>query len=132
MTAIGDTRKGDRVRATSKTNDDTAEFTVFKVTETAWLYLCSETNAYSSEDFTFEVLKRAEKPLPTVPGLYSVREKDTDIRDLKRLLRTTHGEWFWIDFTALHPTVVAQKEDTDYLTDPTNNFELTLVYGGAQ
>ena len=131
MTAIEDIREGDQVRATSKTNDDMAEFTVVgRSAETPWLY--SENNVYLSKNFTFEVLKRAEKPLPTVPGLYSVREKDTDIRDLKRLLRTTHGEWFWIDFTALHPTVVAQKEDTDYLTDPTNNFELTLVYGGAQ
>ena len=130
MTAIGDTRKGDRVRATSKTNDDTAEFIVFKVTEAAWLYLYSETNVYSSEKFTFEVLKRAEKPLPTVPGLYTLREEDTKINSFVRLLLTTHGEWFWIDFTA---SAVAQKvRDMSPYVYPGTDYDLTLVYGGAK
>lgn len=129
MTAIEDIRKGDRVRATSETNDDTAEFTATVVTE--WC-VYSAVNMYDSENFTFEVLKRAEKPLPTVPGLYTLREEDTKINALKRLLLTTHGEWFWIDFTADDPTVVVHEVDTDYLTNPTKNYDLTLVYGGAQ
>lgn len=117
MTTI---RKGDRVKATSKTNEDSAEFTVESVHGQA---LSSAQNYYLESDFDFEVIAPA---LPTQPGLYTVHEKDTPLNNLCRLVLTTKGVWHWLDFTSCGS--LRRVEDFDDL-DPRT---LTLVYGGAQ
>ena len=124
MTATEDIRKGDRVRATSKTNDDMAEFTVDRSSpEHGCLY--SEKNVYHSDSFTFEVLKRAEKPLPTEPGIYSPFDGPTDIRRTRLLLLTSTGEWFWL--SCMTGTVEPAYDIVPLFRDT-----ITLVYGGAK
>jgi len=132
MTDISEIKVGDRVRATSKTNDDTAEFTV--TLTYAW-GVDSATNSYDAEDFTFEVIKPALKPIPTEPGLYSFYKEDTPVTQSRRLLLTKHGEWYFLDFTAsAQDTVLEKVKDINKIVNSRGllgmNYAITLVYNG--
>ncbi|HKT21941.1 MAG TPA: hypothetical protein VJR06_04950 [Nitrososphaerales archaeon] len=132
MTDISDIKVGDRVRATSKTNDDTAEFTV--VYAYTW-GVDTAANSYDGEDFDFEVIKPAPNPVPTEPGLYSFYKDDTPITQSRRLLLTKHGEWYFLDFTAgsrdgiLEPVPNISKI-VNSPAFPGANYDITLVYNG--
>ena len=85
-----DIKRGDRVRATNRTNGDFSEFTVTDVARDGSLE--SSEHHFDILAFTFT---RIEHPRPTVPGLYSFTTGGG-----RQLMLTKLGEFFLVDFTA--------------------------------
>ena len=119
-------KRGDRVKATNKLNDDTAEFTVTSANDS---YVESEHNTYTRSVFDFEIVR---KPLPTQPGIYHANiygdREDTELTSLRRLLLTTKGQWYWMDFTASKGSDILEPAEESSVAE----YVQTLVYGGAQ
>ena len=91
--------KGDSVRATHK---ETGEVHEFEVEHPNGYGLGSTTRLYFAKSlWDFERLTR---PLPTKAGLYQASSD----KGMNKLILTTHGEWYWLDFTA--KLSVARKE----------------------
>ncbi|QIG58004.1 hypothetical protein SEA_PAULODIABOLI_320 [Microbacterium phage PauloDiaboli] len=91
-----DFQVGDKVRARGKHFDDKATFIVTEV-RVDYDYsfeLKAEGFILSSEEFEFTLIERPIK-LPTTAGIYGF----TNGAGMKLLL-TSKGEWYWIDFTA--------------------------------
>ena len=119
-----DIKIGDRVRAVSRTSEesglvDSAEFTVTNI-QTRSGRLLSRYSVYGPEDYTFTVLDRPVPPLPTTPGLYGLGSSGT-----RYLMLTNKGQWFWVDFTTTSPdpTPVAPKMVAIYVEK-----HVTLLY----
>lgn len=81
--------KGDMVRATHK---ETGEVHEFEVEHPNGYGLGSTTRLYFAKSlWDFEKLT---PPLPTKAGLYQPYKSEY----IRKLLLTTRGKWFWIDF----------------------------------
>lgn len=129
MTNISEINKGDRVRANSEINDDTAEFTV---AHTYTWGVESATNSYVAEDFTFEVIKPAPKPVPTEPGIYSFCEEDTEVTSLRRLMLTNKGDWYYLDFTgSTPPSILGPVQNIQGIVN-NPSYAITPVYTGKK
>lgn len=83
-------------------------------------------------EITLSHRPKPPKPkLPTTPGLYRVNRgnHDTVISSYRRVMLTTNGQWYWVDFTnSLSPT--SKVSDTDEFAADCAE-QLVLVYGGA-
>ena len=83
--------KGDKVRATHK---ETGEVHEFEVEHPNGYGLGSTTRLYFAKSlWDFEKLTPA---LPTKAGMY----RATSDKGMNKLIFTTLGEWYWLDFTA--------------------------------
>jgi hypothetical protein len=108
-------RTGDRVRATCRKNQDTAEFTVTHAYDSGALE--SKFGFFRDEDWEFEVLDR---PIPTTPGLYFFA------RGLIYLALNNRGCWYQVDFTS--PSALAEQVDAPQVEYMFNRHAGTLVH----
>lgn len=121
---------GDKIKAQHNTTEDYAVFTVEHVDST---YAESAENVFYANVYTFYLVERKIN-IPTEPGVYSVREGDTPITSLRRLVLTSKGDWYWLDFTARYQDAVLEPvKDIQEIAEPGfYNHKITLVYGGAK
>lgn len=118
---------GDTVTATNTKTGNTA---TFKVAAARVTYVASAEHIFYYNLWAFE---RHTPPLPKQPGLYRLNgdslAEDTSLRNYKRAVLTTNGDWFWLDFTAQSVNVLkpVSEDFADQFGDG-----LVLVYGGAE
>lgn len=90
-----DFKVGDRVRATSKTNGDFAEFTITALTNRV---VGSKNNSFFKDQHFFELIETADI-LPSEPGIYIPKVGEnilSGIQNLRVFKRYSDGEW-WED-----------------------------------
>ena len=103
--------KGDKVKATHKETGEVHEFEVGWDTHGPTYIVTTSRLVFYGADWDFEKLA---SPLPTKAGLY----KPYEAIEIRHLLLTTRGEWFWVDFggdvenfpvAEIVPTPIAQS-----------------------
>ncbi|UDL16547.1 hypothetical protein SEA_ZOOMAN_306 [Microbacterium phage Zooman] len=118
-----DFRVGDKVQAFSKTTQDTAVFTVTGVERDYDNSFALVGKGFKLQDshFEFELMERPFQ-LPTTPGLYGFPNGGS-----MKMLLTSHGEWYWVDFSAHgHRDVIRGGEKIDE-KDVRNQLEHSVV-----